>query len=446
MPSNRKNVAPTPIETAGEVFPGGACIELIQNPETAKLLLLFSDVKNCTATDRIEHGGRTYIPLKLDSKTIHAMKLPDEARDFHTTGDLFHAIRQIFADYGFWQNIAAAGTYFVFSSWFPDCTPTAPCLLVSGPKPEADLFFQIMACLVRHQLQLADFNWGNLYSVMKVQPTLLFGENLMSASKLRMLFASNNPQTLVPAEDTLVSFYSAKAIYRGAQFEEGSNDNSILRINLMPVRGRLPILSLQTQLEIARKFQCQLLRYRIQNIEKVRDSVFDFPWLAAGPRILARVLGACIVDSPEIQADLTPIFRRQQQAVCENAWLDKYCIAIEVGLALCHSKPEEFFAFVGNFTDDVNTILKARGNNELLEPREMGSILRSLGLYPKRRTKGFAIRMTIEIRRMIHRLALEFDVAALMDEKPRCPHCHDVIKSDIAGASPATGSDDLPEP
>jgi hypothetical protein len=445
MVPKRQKITSNPSETAGEIFSDGASIELILNPETAQVLLLFSKDGNCTVANRVEHGGRTYVPLILDATIMRAVRFPDQSSAYHSTNDLFHAIRQSFAGYGFSDGIATAGAYFIFSTWFPDCIPAAPCLLVNGPKPEADLFFQIMACLVRHPLQLADFNWGDLSSLMKIQPTLLFGQNLLSGSKLRLLLASNSPQTLVPSGHSLVSFYSAKVIYRGTQFEESSTDNSMLRINLMPLRGKLPILDLKTQAAITRKFQSELVNYRAQNFQKVRDSIFDFPWLAAGARILAVVLGACIVDSPEIQAELTPIFQRQQQAMREHAWLDKRCIAIEVGFAFCHGKQEEFLAFVGSFTEDANTILKARGSTELLEARQMGSILRSLGLYPKRVTKGFAIRMTNEVRRTFHSLALEFDVAAHTDQKTRCPQCHDVIKSGVAGATPAPENDDLPD-
>jgi hypothetical protein len=308
------------------------------------------------------------------------------------------------------------------------------------------LLFHLLGCLVRRPLHLVDFNRNSLSSLMKIQPTLLIGQEHLSASKLRLMFASNNANSYVSLGGGLVSFYSAKAIYRGMQFKEDSLGDPLLRINLTPLRGKLPILDSEAQEKIARKFQAQLLNYRTRNIERVRQSAFDFPWLTSGMRILARVLGACIVDAPELQAGLAPFFQRQQQGMREQAWLDKRCVAIETGLAYCHSEQNEQRIYVGKFADDVNTVFKGRGHVESLEPEEMGKILRSLGFSPERDRKGYAICLTDKVRRHMHRLAFQFEVAALLGGKPRCPHCHEILKGNVTRGSPTTEKGESPNP
>lgn len=422
---------PSQIETAGEIFPGGASIELIADSETGRLLLLFTDAQTCRLAPRIQYGGRSYVPFHLDARILRAVRIPHEVRDYGTTRKVFMPIQQIFMEYGFREDVAQLATYFIFSTWFPESVPAAPCLLISGPRPEADLFLQLLACLVRHPLQLADFNLTSLSSLMKIQPTLLIGQEHLSASKLRPLFASNNPESYVPLGDGLASFYSAKAIYRGIQVNEDEFGKASLRIDLTPLRGKLPILDSKTQQDIAEKFQPKLLSYRTKNTEKVRESNFDFPWLTSGVRVLARILGVCITDSPELQADLAPLLQRQQQAIREQNWFDKHCVAIEAGLAFCHSIQGDHRVYVGKFADEVNIILKGRGHVGTLEPKEMGTILRYLGFSPKRDKSGRAIRLSEEVRRHLHRLAYEFDVAAVVDGGARCQHCGEVQKTDM---------------
>jgi hypothetical protein len=436
----RSNTEFSEIETAGEWFPGGVSIELVADPQSGRLLLLITSNRTLRLARSVEYGGNTYVAPELDAVTLRAVRFPHEISDFGSTKELFFGIRAVFTEYGFSEEVSLVGTYFVIGTWFPDCVPEAPCLLISGPRAEAHLFIQILACLVRHSVQLAHFDSKSLSSLAKIQPTLLIGQESLSVSKLRLLFASNNPNAYVPSKDGLASIYSAKAIFLGMQSDEDSLGNATLRLTLSPLRGKLPVLDSKSEQQIAVKFQSRLLCYRTRNIEKVRESAFDFPWLASGARVLARILGACIIDAPELQADLAPFFQRQQQANQEQNWLDHRCVAIEAGLAICHSERPEPLMYVGEFADGVNAVLKGRGASESLEPKELGAIMRSLGFSPKRSSRGYAFRITDEFRRLIHRLAFEFEVPALLDGKPLCPHCKGILKGEIVTNLPAPES------
>jgi hypothetical protein len=179
-------------------------------------------------------------------------------------------------------------------------------------------------------------------------------------------------------------------------------------------------------------FQPQLLAYRSMNIAKVREAEFDLPGFASPIRILARVLGSCIVDAPELQAGLAPLLEEQQEKIRAEHWIDLRCVVIEALLFDCHAGGKDLL-YVGEITRNACTILKGRGESAPLKPRATGHILRSLGLSPKRIAKGFAIRLTDGVRRRIHRLARDHDVAAVQEGVARCAHCAEIVVSGDTG-------------
>jgi hypothetical protein len=436
------------VETGAELFADGASIELIRDPEIGKLSLLLTTNQTHKTGSQIEYYGRIYRPLRLDAPTLRAITFPKEPANYGTTRELFSEIRHEFQDRGYSDESSLIGTYFPFSTWFSDCISEAPSLLVSGPQVEARLFFQLLRCLVRRPLQIVDVSRSSFSLFSKIQPTLLFPQNILSPSKMRMLAASNIPQSYIHLGGELSSFCSAKAIYVGTRPVEDPLGEARLRINLSPLRGKLPILDSNAQMKIAERFQPMLLAYRARNFEKVRLSSFDFPWLTSGMRIIAQTLGACIVEDPELQADLSSFFHNQQSASRERIWLDPRCLALEVGVAFCHRGQEVSKVYVGQFAEDVNTLLKGRGHSALIEAKEMGSILRSLGFSPKRDSGGYSLRLTDEIRRQAHKLAFDFDVAALLDGEVRCSHCSEILKKDTAEnlSAPDQGGTPGPNP
>ena len=164
---------------------------------------------------------------------------------------------------------------------------------------------------------------------MDLQPTLLIDLEHASRSTLSLLSASNKRNAYVPRKGALVNIYCAKAIYQGNALGNALFGDAALQINLAPSRGSLPILDAKTQQEIATALQPQLLAYRSRNIAKVRESQFDLLAFASPIRVLARVLGACIVDAPELQAGLVPLLEEHHEKIRAECWVDLRCVAIE---------------------------------------------------------------------------------------------------------------------
>jgi hypothetical protein len=312
--------------------------------------------------------------------------------------------------------------------------------VITGGISEVDFFLQILACLVRRPLQLGDFKSSTLSSLMRIQPTLLVSRERLSASKLQLLISSNNPNCYFSMGAGLANFYSAKVFYGGIGFPEDFSGNAVLHIHLTPLRGRLPILGLKEQDEIAGKFQPQLLDYRLTKFRKVQESRFDFPWLPSNLRILARILGAPIIDAPDRQPELEQMFQRLKKADREQAWVDERCVAIEACLAICHKESGENWAYVGKLAECANVILKARGDAKIIEPKRMGELLRSFGFSPERDAKGYSVCLTPEVRRQIHSLAFQFDVAALSHGAVPCENCLQIlVGGESGGASRSEG-------
>src|SRR5712692_6194398 len=178
---------PSPTRTSGELLSNGGSIELIMDTETGRLNLLLSDGEDSTAAPRVEYMGRVYVPANLDPGILRAMTLPTKCADCGSTPQLFTAVREVFTKHAFPAEVALGTTHFVFSAWFPECLPAAPCLSITGPRPEASLLLQLLGCLVRHALPLAEVSRAGFCSLpMAVQPTLLIGDEHLSPSTWRL--------------------------------------------------------------------------------------------------------------------------------------------------------------------------------------------------------------------------------------------------------------------
>jgi hypothetical protein len=425
----------SPLETCGEVFSDGKCIELVRDSETGRLELLAFDGEKHTRGACVEIGGQMYVPQDLDPSIVRAVKLPTDCVEYGTTDKLFTAIEESLIDNGIPEDVALPLTFFVFAACFTDGLPAAPCLAITGSRPETSLVFRLLGCLVRHPMPLIGLSMASFRSVpMCLQPTFLIDQEVQP-SMARLLIAANNRDAWLPSKGGVVNVYSAKAIYGGMTATDVLLGDGVLHINLLPSRGKLPVLDVRAEKAIEDQFQPMLLMYRARNLAKVRNSEFDLPGFASGIRILARILGAPLVDAPALQAGLRPVLQGQQEKIRARGWLDERGAVIEAALALCHRGLDDRL-YVGAIAATATEILKGRGENVLLEPKAVGAMLRSaFGIFPKRDAQGFAVRLTEDIRRKIHGLGQSFEVASFEAREERCSHCTEVFAADGLGGS-----------
>jgi hypothetical protein len=413
--------SPSVIETCGKVFTDGGCLELVEDAATQELSLLLFNHGECTVGPRIEYTGRLYQPSRLDPSILQAMTFPSRREDYASTRVLFAGIRDLLMLNGLDETVALAASLFIFSTWFTDCLSIAPDLVITGARVEAIFLLQLLACLARHPMPLIEITPASLSSLpLKLDPTLLIDQQLLKPRMVRLLAAANGQNAFFPKGGKVVNLHCAKAIYRGIGGDELAIDAGMFHIHVAPACTRLPVLNRKTRWEIIEKFQPRLLAYRISNWTRVRDSQFDLPEFESELRILAGVLGAPIVDAPEIQAELIPLLRAQQETIRARRWVDMECVALESLLYFCRSRKEEFLIYPGKIAHTARTILEGRGRKVELTSRRMGEILRGFGLVAKRDNKGQGILLTEDVRRRIDRLAHDYRVATVEEHAGRC--------------------------
>jgi hypothetical protein len=406
------------IETGGIVFPNGQYFELIKN-DGGSPILLDSITKKCYK--RIHNAGLAYVPPMLTASLLEALTLPSKPTDCGSTVEMFEQIRDLFLGQSVSEDAAQACTYFAFASWFPESLLVAPCLVLTGTEAEARILLRLLTCVVRHGLSLAEINLANFRSLpMHIQPTLLIG--YVHPPTWKLCSASNHPGTFVPNKDGLADLYCAKAVYTGSTSWPICGD-SILNISCALRGGKLPFVNGPMLEKFAAHFQPKLLDYRLKHVARVRDANFDAETLPVPLRMMARALGSCIVDAPELQADVVRMLESQDDELRANRSLDPNCVTIEAMLAYCHGENGSIRVGVAEIATTATAIMADRGETALFEPKRMGTHLRLLGFRPKRDSKGFAVHLTPDVRRLIHRFAREYQVGDPEQTVPSSPHC-----------------------
>jgi hypothetical protein len=253
---------------------------------------------------------------------------------------------------------------------------------------------------------------------------LLIDDELMPDKLFRLLAVSNNHNANIISREHVMNAYGAKALYVGPVERDDPFGDNVMHIHLVPSDARLPILSQADRHALAARFQPELLGYRVRYIEKVNSARVNFPCLRREFHALASLLAGCIVDAPELQVEVGALFESQQSRLRAERWLDPRCVVIEAILSRCHRKQQEGDALhIGEIAEDAAAIVKGRGEEAELEPRAIGVIVRALGLAPKRDGQGYGLRLTDALCRRIHKLARQFDVAAVQEGNEACPFC-----------------------
>lgn len=72
-----------------------------------------------------------------------------------------------------------------------------------------------------------------------------------------------------------------------------------------------------------------------------------------------------------------------------------------------------------------------------VSPEKFRAVLRLLGIAPQRDNKGSAVLLTNQLRRRIHELARDYNVAAVQEGIASCPLCSEILPA----AGPRVQSD-----
>ena len=175
--------------------------------------------------------------------------------------------------------------------------------------------------------------------------------------------------------------------------------------------------------KIAAHFQPRLLDYRLKHVLQVRDADFDVPTFPIPLRMLARALGPASLTRLSCRPTSFACSRSQGEVLRASRLIDPNCVAIEALLTHCHGENGPIRVGVNEIATTATAILADRGETAAFESKRMGRQLRLFGFRPRRDSKGFAIHLMADVRRLTHRLARDHQVGDSEQSVPGCPDC-----------------------
>jgi len=402
LPNNSADKSPKVVYTAGEVLPDGSIIELASATDDRALgLLLWKDQKLRLAR-KIDHSGRSYVPLLLRASVQQRIVFPGSATDFGTSTELLERISKLFETYiGLSPAQIPLATAWAISTWFPESWWRIPELVITGWNMDlAVTFFRLLACLTRHPLILAGIERETLRSLpMQVCPTLLINQPDISPRVLDFLRNSNYRDIVVPGPGgSVCAIAGSKAIFLGTNAAE----NSCFHLSLPAAQSCRSPLTRFDCCHIADDFQPQLLMYRLRYCSKVSQNTASTPMLA-GSQLAP--LQACIQDDEKFAARVAAMVdSREQEARAGRARKPEVAM-VEVLWAPSHKSKE---LKVKEITRSVNTLIRTRGETLQYSEIEIGSLLSNFGLPRYRNGSGMVLRFSREICQRLHELGIEF--------------------------------------
>jgi len=145
--------------------------------------------------------------------------------------------------------------------------------------------------------------------------------------------------------------------------------------------------------------------------------------LADPVREVARYLGACTPDDPDLQAELLEVLQSTNAEYLSAKSAGLNIVVVECLLYYSHARPGGE-VFIGEVAEKVQTILVSSDDLIEVTPRRVGKIIDNLGLQTEPRNKrGFRLLLSQALRRRIHELARQFGVLPFGDGVERCNLC-----------------------
>ncbi len=349
-----------------------------------------------------------------------AFSLPTKVTAFGSVGELFSDICKAFQTYiELPERAPELLAAFVIGSWFPDRTQTTALLVIFGSSMDALPLLRILKHLCRRGLLVADMNSAALISdSMRLMPTLIMSYSKLNERLTRLMSVSSSPGHVVLVRGEPREILCAKAIFIGDDNLPEELARTALRVTVYP-RNRAPQLSRTLLQALEKEFQNRLLAYRLTVGDRVEASDFEVPSFGSEMRLVARALGACIVDDPDLQRKIVDVLKAQDTENRMAHSSDLRCVVVEAVLFHKRERKKDKF-LVGEITKTVNDLLKCRNEPRIVVERAVGEQLKRLGFRKRRNGAGIYISMDPETRELAERLARQYHVLSVEvdDERP----------------------------
>jgi len=401
------------IPTLGELFPDGTAIDRLRHN---KLVLWREGREEIAPSHR--HNGNSYMAAALDSKLEELLRLPAATQDFGTVesliADLSHLISSsVELD----QEAGWLVASFILSTWVADCLPSSPCLNIWGPSGSDTVLVELLSAVCRQPLRVAEPSVQELLNLPPGLGLTLILKRPSERALSRLLAAATEPEVQLMRGGRVRNVRCATVV-----FTNESISGVALSIQLLSAKGPYRRLGRSEAQQLAEDFQPRLMRYRLAQHLRVSQSHFDLPGFAPESRMVARILGAALEGSTDLQGQISRNLQNIDEQSKTEQSLGLGAVVSEALLAMCHeNKPE---AYVREITELANGILLGRHETVELSPKSVGSVLRQkLGLSTQRSGPGYRLLLTQETCRRIHRLASAHHVLSMLETVPDCQLC-----------------------
>lgn len=400
-------------------------IESVVDPDHSNQLLLHTwDGRKDPTMATISYRSSKYIPASISGGLANAVRFPRTSKAFESAGKLTASTQEFLSRYVcLAPDETALLIAFAFASYFVDCLPVAPVLILFGPDDEAGLVLRLLGCLCRRPVLLGDIDIAALATLpSQLDATLLINQRNLSPRVMRILLASNNRHFCIARGKGHLNCFGAKAFSADPEF-----GNRIgLHLSLSPAPDALLRLTDTAEKEIASDFQAKLLRYRMVNYGRVRDAKIEFGNFVSGMRDEVHAWLAPLADCPDLCESVTnSLLQKNRDFEGNRISSDDRCLVAEAALFFCHKKNSDHF-FVGELAECVNVLLKGRHEDRVLTDKKVGLLLSAIGVRGERVVRGYKIVLTESVRQQIHGIARAYQVLSVQDRVRRCEHCSDI--------------------
>jgi len=364
--------------------------------------------------------------VELVRTPYYATPAPTGAALYGTTEELFIRLQKAIASQSFIPEQASALlAFWTFSTWFSDGLSLAPGLGIVGPPHEGDLVLRTLKNFCRYPLMLTQADISSLKKVnWYITPTLLFYDPNITKQMAAILGCTMSRGYMAGVDGGYMDFFGPKAIYLGEEVSVDRTPRCSLQVNLNPATAAVSQTASRLSESTVQDLQNQLLLYRLKSLVKVFNSDFDASALTSDTRAVANALGACIVDSPELQSKLVSLLKpvESQRQADRSSSLEAF--TLEATLNHAHAGKAQIM--VGEIAAEVNRITLARGERLHCSAEVVGHRLKKVGLSTRRLGKaGKGLIMDVVTIKRLHELAAVYGGAGLDQDENNlhCPLC-----------------------
>jgi hypothetical protein len=416
----------TVIETDFAQLEDGSIVEMIEDPEvpSRSMLAVFKN-GSVDYVRKVKANRGILVAPSRDSELVKNVRLPRGVESYESVRSLLHAILSILD-----QCVELKEMYkfllanFVLTSWLADKLPVAPYIAIVGlPSSGKSTLLQVLRLLCRRSILTADITSAAFYHVCdRLTPTLLIDETNTAGPKsnlFHLLRVGFTPGTTALRKNRSFKAFGVKVVTWIELPRDAALNSRCIVIPLKETeRIDLKRVTAPEIVEAADHLQKQLLQFRFERLHSL-----TLPKIPGSERLHSRIRDlyealALANGDPGNCEQLVEAFEILQDTNREPLLPNHTAVLRTLFLAI-HTLECRHFGHImlGDVVGFVNCWLAYRHERLRVAPREVGSILTSLGLSNRKRTRwGYRVWLGREEQKLVHNLVNRYGLDCSYDE------------------------------